>query len=109
MSDPTVYLEGFEALKAEGCLRADGISTNSLDVLKKFNVNGTCNVVQLDYSLLNRAPEAALLPTAEEHGIGVMVWVPGQGRAFRALHWRIHLHRHGGRAGTTKARPGRPI
>jgi myo-inositol catabolism protein IolS len=76
VQDPTVYLEGFEALKAEGCLRAYGISTNSLDVLKKFNVNGTCSVVQVDYSLLNRAPEAAFLPYCQEHGIGVMVRGP---------------------------------
>jgi myo-inositol catabolism protein IolS len=76
LGDPTVYLEGFEALKAEGCLRAYGISTNSLDVLKRFNVNGTCAVVQVDYSLLNRAPEAAFLPYCQEHGIGVMVRGP---------------------------------
>ena len=76
VADPTVYLEGFEALKAEGCLRAYGISTNSLDVLKKFNVNGTCSVVQVDYSLLNRAPEDAFLPYCQEHGIGVMVRGP---------------------------------
>ena len=76
VQEPTVYLEGFEALKAEGCLRAYGISTNSLDVLKKFNVNGTCSVVQADYSLLNRAPEAAFLPYCQEHGIGVMVRGP---------------------------------
>lgn len=76
VADPTVYLEGFEALKKEGCLRAYGISTNSLDVLKKFNVNRTCSVVQVDYSLLNRAPEAAFLPYCQEHGIGVMVRGP---------------------------------
>jgi len=76
VADPTVYLEGFEALKTEGCLRAYGISTNSLDVLKKFNVNGTCSVVQVDYSLLNRDPEAAFLPYCQEHGIGVMVRGP---------------------------------
>ncbi|MBI3958039.1 MAG: aldo/keto reductase [Chloroflexi bacterium] len=76
VADPTVYLEGFEALKAEGCLRAYGISTNSLDALKRFNVNGTCSVVQMDYSLLNRGPEAALLPYCQEHGIGVMVRGP---------------------------------
>ncbi len=76
VADPTVYLEGFEALKAEGCLRAYGISTNSLDVLKKFNVNDTCSVVQVDYSLLNRGPEAAFLPYCQEHGIGVMVRGP---------------------------------
>ncbi len=76
LGDPTVYLEGFEALKAEGCLRAYGISTNSLDVLKRFNANGTCSVVQVDYSLLNRTPEDEFLPYCEENGIAVMVRGP---------------------------------
>lgn len=76
LDDPTIYLEGFEALKAEGAIRAYGISTNDVEVLKRFNVNGTCSVVQTDYSLLNRAPEADLLPYCQEHGIAVMVRGP---------------------------------
>ncbi|MBZ0299940.1 MAG: aldo/keto reductase [Anaerolineae bacterium] len=76
IEDPTIYLEGFEALKAEGCIRTYGISTNSLDVLQRFNIHGTCRVVQVDYSLLNRAPEADFLPYCQEHGIGVMVRGP---------------------------------
>ena len=76
LGDPTVFLEGFEALKDEGCLRAYGISTNDLDVLKRFNREGTCSVVQVDYSLLNRAPERAFLPYCQEHGIAVMVRGP---------------------------------
>lgn len=76
LDDPTVYLEGFEALKDEGCLRAYGISTNRLDVLKRFNREGTCSVVQVDYSLLNREPEIEFLPYCQEHGIAVMVRGP---------------------------------
>ena len=76
LADPTVYLEGFEALKDEGCLRAYGISTNDLEVLKRFNREGTCSVVQVDYSLLNRVAEDAFLPYCQEHGIAVMVRGP---------------------------------
>lgn len=76
LGDPTIYLEGFEQLVQEGCIRAYGISTNSLEVLKRFNVNGTCSVIQVDYSLLNRAPESDLLPYCQEHNIGVMVRGP---------------------------------
>lgn len=76
LGEPTVYLEGFEALKAEGAIRAYGISTNDLAVLKRFNVNGTCSVVQTDYSLLNLAPEADFLPYCQEHGIAVMARGP---------------------------------
>lgn len=76
IQEPDIYLAGFEALKDEGKLRAYGISTNSLDVLKRFNVNNTCSVVQVDYSLLNRKPEAEFLPYCLEHNIGVMVRGP---------------------------------
>lgn len=76
IEDPSVYLEGFEALKQEGRIRAYGISTDSLEVLKRFNAHGTCSVVQLNYSLLNRAAETQLLPYCEENGIAVMVRGP---------------------------------
>jgi aryl-alcohol dehydrogenase-like predicted oxidoreductase len=76
LDDPTVYLEGFEALKAEGAIRAYGISTNDVEVLKRFNVNGTCSVAQTDYSLLNLAAESDFFPYCQEHGIAVMVRGP---------------------------------
>ena len=76
IEDPSVYLEGFGVLKQRGRIRAHGISTNSLDVLKRYNVNGTCSVVEVNYSLLNREPEADLLPFCQEHGISVMVRGP---------------------------------
>jgi aryl-alcohol dehydrogenase-like predicted oxidoreductase len=76
IEDPSIYLEAFEVLKERGRIRAYGISTNSLAVLKRFNVNNTCSVVQLDYSLLNRAPEEDMLPYCQEHGIAVMVRGP---------------------------------
>ena len=76
IEDPSVYLEAFEALKKEGCIREYGISTNSLDVLKRFNVHGTCRCVEVNYSLLNRVAEADLLPYCEENGIGVLIRGP---------------------------------
>ena len=76
IEDPSVYLEAFEVLKKNGRIRAYGISTNSLEVLKRFNVNDTCSVVQVDYSLLNREPEKAFLPYCKEHDIVVMVRGP---------------------------------
>jgi aryl-alcohol dehydrogenase-like predicted oxidoreductase len=76
IEDPSVYLEGFEVLKQRGRIRAHGISTNSLDVLKRYNINGTCSVVEVNYSLLNREPEADLLPYCQEHGIAVLVRGP---------------------------------
>ena len=76
IEDPSVYIEGFEILKKEGRIRHYGISTNNVDVLKRFNEMGDCSVVQVDYSLLNRAPEAEFLPYCRENNIGVMIRGP---------------------------------
>jgi myo-inositol catabolism protein IolS len=76
IEDPSVYLEAFEVLRQRGRIRAYGISTNSLEALKRFNANDTCSVVQLDYSLLNRTPEVDILPYCGERGIAVMVRGP---------------------------------
>jgi myo-inositol catabolism protein IolS len=80
IEDPAVYLEAFEQLKEKGLLRAYGISTNDFEVLKRFNANNTCSIVEFDYSLLNRKAEAKMLPYCQEHGIAVLVRGPlGQG------------------------------
>ncbi len=76
VEDPTVYLEGFEALVAEGRLRCYGISTDRLDVLRRFNAHGTCRVVEVNWSLLNRRPEAELLPYCAAEGIAMLVRGP---------------------------------
>ncbi len=76
LEDPSVFLEAFETLKERGRLRVYGISTNSLEVLKRFNVHGTCDVVEVDYSLLNLQPEQEFLPYCQEQGIAVLVRGP---------------------------------
>lgn len=76
IEDPSVYLEGLEVLKAQGLIRAYGISTDKLSVLKRFNAQGTCRVVEVDYSLLNRKPEAEFFPYCQEHGIAVLARGP---------------------------------
>jgi aryl-alcohol dehydrogenase-like predicted oxidoreductase len=78
IQDPGVYIAGFEQLKGEGFIRAYGISTNSLEVLRRFvdASNGNCAAVELDYSLLNRAPEKELLPYCLEQKLGVIVRGP---------------------------------
>lgn len=76
IADPSIYLEGFEAMKQAGYVRRYGISTDRLDVLKRFNADGNCSVVEVDYSMLNRAAESDLLPYCQEQGIGVLVRGP---------------------------------
>ncbi len=76
IEDPSIFLEAFEVLQQRGKIRVYGISTNDLDVLKRFNVDGNCSVVEVDYSLLNRQPEEAFLPYCKENNIAVLVRGP---------------------------------
>ncbi|MGD2177179.1 MAG: aldo/keto reductase, partial [Anaerolineae bacterium] len=72
--DPTmeVFVEGFQKLKEQGKVRAYGVSTSDIDYLKAFNSDGGCGTLQIDYSILNRTPEAEIFPYCQEHGIGVI-------------------------------------
>lgn len=71
-----VFIEGFRALRESGKVRAWGVSTSDIDLLRRFNAGGDCDVIQVDYSILNRTPEAEILPYCLEHGIGVIVRGP---------------------------------
>jgi aryl-alcohol dehydrogenase-like predicted oxidoreductase len=71
-----VFIEGFKRLKEAGKVRAWGISTGELEPVKAFNADGDCDVLQIDYSILNRVPEAEILPYCQKSGIGVVVRGP---------------------------------
>ena len=73
--DPTmeVFLEGFQRLQRDGKVRAYGVSTSDFEYLKAFNADGGCATLQIDYSILNRTPEADILPYCQQHNIGVIV------------------------------------
>lgn len=73
--DPTmeVFIEGFERLKRAGKVKAYGVSTSDFDYLKAFNANGGCSSLQIDYSILNRTPEADIFDYCARHDIGVIV------------------------------------
>ncbi|MEO0771142.1 MAG: aldo/keto reductase, partial [Cyanobacteria bacterium J06649_4] len=70
------YLEGFELLKQQGLIGTYGISTDRLEALKLFNAGGTCQVVEVDYSLLSRNPDKEFLPYCQAHNIAVLVRGP---------------------------------
>jgi len=78
IDDPSIYIQGFDMLVKEGHIRCYGISTNNLDVLRKFNEvsRGKCAVVEVDYSLLNLAAEEELLPYCLQNGIAVLARGP---------------------------------
>lgn len=68
-----IFLEGFAKLKADGKVRAFGLSTGNFDYVKAFSANGLCSSLQIDYSILNRTPEADILGYCKEQDIGVIV------------------------------------
>lgn len=64
-------------LKAEGKIRAVGISTpeHDQDAVDAPIQAGLLDVVQVVYNLFDQDPEAELLPSAREHAVGVIVRV----------------------------------
>lgn len=71
-----VFIEGFRRLKEQGTVRAWGVSTGDIGHLRRFNADGDCDTLQVDYSILNRFPERELFPYCREQGIGVIVRGP---------------------------------
>jgi aryl-alcohol dehydrogenase-like predicted oxidoreductase len=71
-----VFIEGFRKLQEQGKVRAWGVSTSDLGLLQRFDLEGDCDLLQIDYSILNRTAEAEILPYCEENGIGVIVRGP---------------------------------
>ncbi|MEQ8768993.1 MAG: aldo/keto reductase [Phycisphaerales bacterium] len=71
-----VFVEGFRKMKEQGKVRAFGVSTADLDHIKTFNAHGDLDAIQIDYSILNRTPEADVFPYCQEHGIGLIVRGP---------------------------------
>jgi aryl-alcohol dehydrogenase-like predicted oxidoreductase len=71
-----VFVEGFQRLQQEGKVRAYGVSTSDFEQLKAFNADGRCTTLQIDYSILNRTPEADIFTYCAEHNIGVIVRGP---------------------------------
>jgi aryl-alcohol dehydrogenase-like predicted oxidoreductase len=72
------WLEGIEALKSEGKIRAFGVSINDHqpgNALKLIE-SGDVDTVQVIYNVFDQSPEDELLPACEQHGIGVLARVP---------------------------------
>lgn len=76
LQEPDIFLEAFEALKKQGKIRAYGISTNSLEVIKRFNRDGSCESAQVGYSILNRGSERDILPYCQANNIGTLIRGP---------------------------------
>jgi len=71
-----IFVAGFQKLQRDGKIRAYGVSTGDFECLKAFNADGHCATLQIDYSLLNRLPEAEIFPYCQKNKIGVIVRGP---------------------------------
>jgi aryl-alcohol dehydrogenase-like predicted oxidoreductase len=72
------WLDAIEALKAEGKIRAFGVSINDhqpANALKLIE-SGAVDSVQVIYNVFDQSPEDELLPACAERGIGVLARVP---------------------------------
>jgi len=73
--DPTLenFLEGFERLQRDGKVRAYGVSSGEADYIREFFQESNAATLQIDYSILNRTPEAEIFPFCRSHGAGTIV------------------------------------
>jgi aryl-alcohol dehydrogenase-like predicted oxidoreductase len=85
--DPNVPIEetvgAMAALVEEGKIRYIGMSEAAADTIRRANAVHPITAVQTEYSLWSRDPEAEILPTCRELGIGFVPYSP-LGRGFLA-------------------------
>jgi aryl-alcohol dehydrogenase-like predicted oxidoreductase len=72
------WLDGIEALKSEGKIRAFGVSINDHQPANAIKLieSGAVDTVQVIYNAFDQSPEDELLPACEQHGVGVLARVP---------------------------------
>lgn len=63
-------------MKQEGKIRAIGASNVDLQILKDYVDAGQLDVIQEKLSILDRKPEAELLPFCEAHGVSLQTYSP---------------------------------
>jgi aryl-alcohol dehydrogenase-like predicted oxidoreductase len=72
------WLEAVDDLKRDGKVRFVGVSINDHQPENAIRLiqTGVVDTVQVIYNVFDQSPEDRLLPTCEEHGVGVIVRVP---------------------------------
>ncbi|GHA60427.1 aldo/keto reductase [Pontibacter akesuensis] len=65
-------IEAFELLQQQGKIRYFGISSIRPNVVREFVIRSSIVSVMMQYSLLDRRPEEAVLPLLQQHNIGVL-------------------------------------
>lgn len=68
-----VFADAFVRLRNQGKVRFLGVSTNDMSYIRHFDQTvGGMDVLQIDYSILNREPEQEALPYCRQQNIGVI-------------------------------------
>jgi aryl-alcohol dehydrogenase-like predicted oxidoreductase len=72
------WLDGIEALKSEGKIRAFGVSINDHQPSNAIKLieSGAVDTVQVIYNVFDQSPEEELLDACAENDIGVLARVP---------------------------------
>lgn len=78
LEETEAFMQAFEHLKRDGKVRMTGVSTDDFDYIKHFNRDGDLDVVQVEYSILNRKAEHQILPYLQQHNIGAVIRGPLQ-------------------------------
>lgn len=67
-------MEGLETLRAEGRLRAIGVSNFNVAQMEQVSEVGKIDAHQLCYNLFWRAPEAEIIPWCQAHDVAVVTY-----------------------------------
>jgi aryl-alcohol dehydrogenase-like predicted oxidoreductase len=72
------WRDGIEQLKADGKIRAFGVSINDHQPANAIRLieSGAVDTVQVIYNVFDQSPEDELLDACAEHGVGVLARVP---------------------------------
>ncbi len=76
LDDIDSVIETFEGLKAQGLIRAYGISSIRPNVIREWVKKSNMASVMMQYGLLDRRPEESALDLLEQNGVGVIVRGP---------------------------------
>ena len=89
MGDPPTQLGILQEFKAEGRIRYMGITTTSerqYPALADVMRNEPLDFIGIDYAVDNRIAEEVILPLAQEHRVGVLVYLPfGRSRMWQRI------------------------
>jgi aryl-alcohol dehydrogenase-like predicted oxidoreductase len=79
LGDMPTQIGILKELKAEGRIRYIGVTSTSerqYEELERWMRNEPIDFIGIDYAIDNRSAEERILPTAQERGIGTLIYVP---------------------------------